>query len=57
MTENNKKQALVLEGCDVLRNDHGMAPGMVLRVRKSYLYVITGPPKEMEPMFLTYGHP
>lgn len=31
MTENNKKQALVLEECDVLPNDHGMAPGMFLK--------------------------
>ena len=30
MTENNKKQALVLEGCTVLENKHGMAPGMLL---------------------------
>src|SRR5690606_17349133 len=28
MTENNKKQALVLEGSEILPNDHGMAPGM-----------------------------
>lgn len=30
MTENNRKQALVLEDSDVLPNDFGMAPGMVL---------------------------
>ena len=29
MTDNNRKQALVLEGAQVLQNDHGMAPGMV----------------------------
>ena len=27
-TENNKKQALVLNGATVFANDHGMAPGM-----------------------------
>ena len=56
MTENNKKQALVLEGCDVLRNDHGMAPGMVLTKSGITYMLLPGPPKEMEPMFLSYGY-
>lgn len=56
MTENNKKQALVLEGCDVLRNDHGMAPGMVLTKSGIIYMLFPGPPKEMEPMFLNYGY-
>lgn len=56
MTENNKKQALVLEGCDVLRNDHGMAPGMILTKSGITYMLFPGPPKEMEPMFLSYGY-
>ncbi|WP_163103309.1 competence/damage-inducible protein A [Peribacillus alkalitolerans] len=57
MTENNKKQALVLEGSEVLPNDNGMAPGMLLtRSGISYM-LLPGPPKEMEPMFVTYGVP
>ncbi|MFJ8266446.1 competence/damage-inducible protein A [Peribacillus asahii] len=56
MTENNKKQALVLEGCHVLRNDHGMAPGMVLTQAGITYMLLPGPPKEMEPMFLGYGY-
>ncbi|WP_419883881.1 competence/damage-inducible protein A [Peribacillus sp. B-H-3] len=56
MTENNKKQALILEGSEVLPNDHGMAPGMVLDSNgKSYM-LLPGPPKEMNPMFVSYGH-
>lgn len=55
MTENNKKQALVLEGCHVLANDHGMAPGMFVEVNNRYYMLLPGPPKEMQPMFLTYG--
>ncbi|WP_391208765.1 competence/damage-inducible protein A [Psychrobacillus sp. L4] len=51
MTENNKKQALVLEGCTVLQNNHGMAPGMLLIVDKHSYMLLPGPPKEMEPMF------
>ncbi|MCM3570770.1 competence/damage-inducible protein A [Neobacillus mesonae] len=55
MTENNKKQALILEGSHVLPNDHGMAPGMLLK-KDAHLYMLLpGPPKEMEPMFSKYG--
>jgi nicotinamide-nucleotide amidase len=55
MTENNKKQAHVLEGSDVLQNDYGMAPGMGLIVDKKTYMLLPGPPKEMNPMFSTYG--
>ncbi|WP_449540082.1 competence/damage-inducible protein A [Ferdinandcohnia sp. Marseille-Q9671] len=57
MTENNKKQALVLEGSKVLPNDHGMAPGMGLNVNNITYMLFPGPPKELNPMFLTYGAP
>ncbi|MCM3742900.1 competence/damage-inducible protein A [Sporosarcina luteola] len=51
MTENNKKQALVLYGSTVLLNKHGMAPGMALEKNgKSYI-LVPGPPHEMKPMF------
>ncbi|RLQ91651.1 competence/damage-inducible protein A [Falsibacillus albus] len=55
MTENNKKQALVLKGAVVLPNDHGMAPGMYLKSDKNAYMLLPGPPKEMEPMFSNYG--
>jgi nicotinamide-nucleotide amidase len=55
MTENNRKQALVFKGAHVLANDHGMAPGMMLSVNNHFYMLLPGPPKEMEPMFLTYG--
>ncbi|WP_019152715.1 competence/damage-inducible protein A [Robertmurraya massiliosenegalensis] len=55
MTENNRKQALVLEGSTVLPNDHGMAPGMVATVNNRTYMLFPGPPKELEPMFLQYG--
>lgn len=55
LTENSLKQALVIEGCEVLPNDNGMAPGMVIRT-KDYVYMLLpGPPKELQPMFLKYG--
>ncbi|MGE8204009.1 competence/damage-inducible protein A [Heyndrickxia sp. NPDC080065] len=55
MTENNKKQALVLEGAKVLPNEHGMAPGMFLHNDTHSYVLLPGPPHEMEPMFLHYG--
>ncbi|ERI08293.1 competence/damage-inducible protein A [Aneurinibacillus aneurinilyticus] len=57
MTENNRKQALVVEGSKVLPNDHGMAPGMVIEHKGKYLMMLPGPPRELYPMFTTYGLP
>lgn len=51
MTDNNRKQALVIQGCDVLTNHHGMAPGMLLKQGKQHYMLLPGPPKELEPMF------
>lgn len=55
MSENNKKQALVLEGSTILKNDYGMAPGMGLSIDGTAFMLLPGPPKEMKPMFLKYG--
>ncbi|WP_066058429.1 competence/damage-inducible protein A [Robertmurraya korlensis] len=57
MTENNKKQALVLADSIVLPNDNGMAPGMLLTSNTHRYMLLPGPPKEMEPMFLQYALP
>jgi len=55
MTENNRKQALVLSGAHILPNDHGMAPGMVIEAKDHTYMLLPGPPKELEPMFSQYG--
>jgi nicotinamide-nucleotide amidase len=55
MTENNKKQALVIKDCLVLPNEHGMAPGMFVKTENKYYMLLPGPPKEMRPMFEKYG--
>ncbi|MBU8877906.1 competence/damage-inducible protein A [Bacillus sp. FJAT-29790] len=57
MTENNKKQAIVLVDSHILPNEHGMAPGMLLEAGKHMYMLLPGPPKEMEPMFLKFAHP
>lgn len=56
MTENNRKQALVLEGAHVLQNDHGMAPGMALAHNERIYMLFPGPPSEMGPMMAHYGY-
>lgn len=50
-TENNWKQAMVPEGCVVLSNDNGTAPGIVMESGKNKLILLPGPPGELCPMF------
>lgn len=50
MTENNRKQALVLAGCKVLANNYGMAPGMYVEQQGRTYILLPGPPKELNPM-------
>ncbi|GAF63581.1 damage-inducible protein A [Bacillus sp. TS-2] len=57
MTENNKKQALVLKHSKVLENHFGMAPGMLFEKEQKMIALLPGPPKEMEPMFLNQLKP
>lgn len=57
MTENNKKQALVLKDSVVLENRFGMAPGMAITVNEKTYMLLPGPPHEMEPMFRDEGIP
>jgi len=54
MTENNKRQAQVIEGSDVLKNDTGLAPGMCFKQDNNMVVLLPGPPDEMGPMFNKY---
>lgn len=57
MTENNRKQALVIEGGTVFSNDHGMAPGIGV-VQDGHVFVLLpGPPSELYPMVEEYVMP
>ena len=53
MTENNKKQAYMPEGCIVLNNNCGTAPGAIIENEETNKVVVMlpGPPREMKPMF------
>lgn len=57
MTENNKKQALVLKGATVLANRTGMAPGMAVKNDEIHYILLPGPPHEMQPMLVDEAIP
>ncbi len=51
MTDNNKKQAYMPEGCQVFDNPNGTAPGCCIEQDGKTLMMLPGPPREMKPMF------
>jgi len=52
MTENNLKQAMMPEGCTVLPNANGTAPGCIIEGADGKTAImLPGPPREMAPMF------
>lgn len=55
MTENNQRQALVLEGSHILQNETGLAPGMALEWQGKHFILFPGPPNELHPMFLNHA--
>jgi len=50
-TESNRKQALVPEGCTVLYNENGTAPGVFIEQEGKAIALLPGPPRELQPMF------
>ena len=51
MTENNLQQAMLPEGCTVLENDWGTAPGVAFEADGVHVLMLPGPPRECEMMF------
>ena len=51
MNETNKKQAYMPEGCIILENNCGTAPGLIVEEGGKIAILLPGPPKEMNPMF------
>jgi len=51
ITENNWKQAMVPEGCIVIDNQNGTAPGMIIEDKGRHVVLMPGPPNELIPMF------
>ena len=50
MTDNNQRQAMVPEGGTAIDNPNGTAPGLFLRKGKALIFLLPGPPREMQPM-------
>ena len=51
MTESQKKQAYLPQGCTVLHNAKGTAPGFAITKDDKTLIMLPGPPREMTAMF------
>jgi nicotinamide-nucleotide amidase len=51
MPEINARQALVIHGAQILENDNGTAPGMLITEGKRTIVLLPGPPREMKPIF------
>jgi nicotinamide-nucleotide amidase len=50
MTDNNRKQALVPTGGLAIANPNGTAPGIMLEHQGKLVFLLPGPPHELEPM-------
>lgn len=51
MVECNKKQAYIPEGSQILINNNGTAPGVLIEKENKIIVLLPGPPKELMPMF------
>ena len=50
-TDNNWKQADLIEGCDILYNKNGTAPGIFVSEGEKTVILLPGPPLELKSMF------
>ena len=50
-TENNYKQALMIEGGEPLKNGNGTAPGVYYNHQGIHIFLLPGPQGELKPMF------
>jgi len=57
MPERNSRQAMVIDGAQVLDNPNGSAPGLMLEHENAVMALLPGPPREMRPMFENYVLP
>lgn len=57
ITDNNWKQALVPEGCKVMYNPNGTAPGIIMEEGNTRIILLPGPPNELIPMFEEQVYP
>jgi nicotinamide-nucleotide amidase len=51
MVENNRRQAYLVEGAEVLPNDRGTAPGQWIEYEAKVVILLPGPPSELKSIF------
>lgn len=51
ITDNNWKQAMIMQDAIVLDNDNGTAPGIIIEAGGRHVILLPGPPNELIPMF------
>ena len=56
MPERNSRQAMVIDGAEVLDNPNGSAPGLFMEHQDTSIALLPGPPREMRPMFEKHVH-
>ncbi|MCM3900961.1 MAG: competence/damage-inducible protein A [Pyrinomonadaceae bacterium] len=57
MPERNSRQAMVIDGAEVLDNPNGTAPGLFIEHDDTSVALLPGPPREMRPMFENHVQP
>jgi nicotinamide-nucleotide amidase len=57
MPEINSRQAMVIQGAEILANPNGTAPGMYIEHQSCAVALLPGPPREMRPMFENFVQP
>jgi len=57
MTENNRRQALSIDGATPLANETGLAVGNAIAEGGKFYILLPGPPNEMKPMFEQQAKP
>lgn len=56
-TENNRKQAMFPPSSIILPNPNGTAPGCIMEKDGKAIILLPGPPRELQPMFLSHVMP
>jgi nicotinamide-nucleotide amidase len=57
MPEINSRQAMIIDGAEILDNPNGSAPGMYIEHEGRSVVLLPGPPREMRPMYENLVHP
>lgn len=57
MSDNNRRQAFLIEGARILPNPNGTAAGQWIDLPGRIVMLLPGPPRELRPMFTDYCRP